>query len=124
MSTFTQDKAIYLQICDRIMDEILSGTYAEDHRVPSVRDYAATLQVNINTAVKAYEELSRQEIIYQRRGMGYFVTAGARSAILQQRREQFMQRTLTELFRQMQMLDISIEDVTAAYQCAVGQPRT
>lgn len=110
---FNQEKAIYLQICDRMMDEILAGTYADDARIPSVRDYGALLQVNTNTAVKAYEELSRDGIIYQRRGMGYFVTAGAKDRILAQRREQFLNATLAEVRRQMQMLGITAEEVTS-----------
>ena len=55
----------------------IAGTYKADDRIPSVREYAVMLQVNTNTAVKAYELLSREEIIYNRRGLGYFVSAGA-----------------------------------------------
>ena len=53
MTTFNPDKAIYLQMADRLCDEILAGTYRADDRVPSVREYAVLLQVNTNTAVKA-----------------------------------------------------------------------
>ena len=75
--TFSSDKAIYLQMADRICDEILSGTYADDSRIPSVREGAVMFEVNSNTAVKAYDQLSRVGISYTRRGLGYFVTAGA-----------------------------------------------
>ena len=71
---FNNDKAIYLQIADRLCDEILAGHFIEDERIPSVREYAVTLQVNTNTAVKAYDELARDGIIYNKRGLGYFVT--------------------------------------------------
>ena len=60
MTTFNPDKAIYLQMADRLCDEILAGTYRADDRVPSVREYAVLLQVNTNTAVKAYDELARR----------------------------------------------------------------
>lgn len=113
---FTQDRPIYLQICDRICNEILAGKYADDARIPSVRDYGAILQVNANTAVKAYEQLSRDEIIYQRRGMGYFVTAGARDKIMQSRRQQFIDTKLKELFHEMDLLGISMEDVITEYK--------
>lgn len=115
MDIFTQDRPIYLQISDRICDEILAGTYGDDMRIPSVRDYGAMLQVNTNTAVKAYEQLSRDGIIYQRRGMGYFVTAGARDRIMEQRREQLMKTTLSKLFDDMKLLNISIDDVVREY---------
>ena len=65
--TFTNDKAIYIQMADRLCDEILSGTYKDDDRIPSVREYAVLLEVNTNTAVKAYEQLAREEIIYNRK---------------------------------------------------------
>lgn len=70
MQIFSQEKPIYLQIYDRICNEILSGRLREHSRIPSVRDYGALLQVNANTAVKAYEQLSRDNIIFQKRGMG------------------------------------------------------
>ncbi len=77
---FTNDKAIYIQMADRLCDEILAGKYKDDDRIPSVREYAVLLEVNTNTAVKAYEQLAREEIIYNKRGLGYFVTPGAKKA--------------------------------------------
>ena len=59
---FNNDKAIYIQIADRLCDEILAGTYQDDERIPSVREYAVLLQVNTNTAVKAYDELARSAV--------------------------------------------------------------
>ena len=109
--TFSNDKAIYIQMADRLCDEILSGVYKDDDRIPSVREYAVLLEVNTNTAVKAYEQLAREEIIYNKRGLGYFVTKGAKKQILKTRKKEFMKAHLPELFRQMQLLDISIEDV-------------
>ena len=107
---FTSDKPIYLQMADRMKDEILSGTYSDDMRIPSVREYSILLQVNTNTAVKCYEQLSRDGIIYQRRGMGYFVTAGARDRIMQQRKEEFFQTTCPQLKKDLELLGITIEE--------------
>jgi DNA-binding transcriptional regulator YhcF (GntR family) len=114
--TFTNDKAIYIQIADRLCDEILAGKYKDDDRIPSVREYAVLLEVNTNTAVKAYEQLAREEIIYNKRGLGYFVTPGARKQILKVRKQEFMKERLPELFRQMNLLDITIDDVAEAYK--------
>ena len=113
--TFSNDKPIYIQMADRLCDEILSGVYKDDDRIPSVREYAVLLEVNTNTAVKAYEQLAREEIIYNKRGLGYFVTKGAKQQILKARKKEFMKERLPELFRQMQLLNISIEDVISAY---------
>ena len=107
---FTSDKPIYLQMADRMKDEILSGTYSDDMRIPSVREYSILLQVNTNTAVKCYEQLSRDGIIYHRRGMGYFVTAGARDRIMQQRKEEFFQTTCPQLKKDLELLGITIEE--------------
>ena len=105
---FNNDKAIYVQIADRLCDEILTGKYNDDERIPSVREYAVLLEVNTNTAASA-------GIIYNRRGLGYFVTKGAKDMILQERREQFMEEKLPELFRNMEMLGITIADISEAW---------
>lgn len=112
---FSNDKAIYLQMADRLCDEILAGTYADDDRVPSVREYAVALEVNTNTAVKAYEALARDGVIYNRRGLGYFVTPGARTTIMEQRRRAFLGDTLPAMLRQMRLLGIGIDEVMSAW---------
>jgi DNA-binding transcriptional regulator YhcF (GntR family) len=119
--TFTNDKAIYIQMADRLCDEILAGKYKDDDRIPSVREYAVMLEVNANTAVKAYDELSRANIIYNKRGLGYFVTPGAKKQILKDRKKEFMKERLPELFRQMQLLGITLEDVKSEYTATFGE---
>lgn len=108
---FTKEKAINVQIADRLCDEILAGKFGDDERIPSVREYAVLLEVNTNTAVKSYDLLATKGIIYNKRGLGYFVTAGAKERILEERRHEFMEQKLPEMFRQMRMLGISMEDV-------------
>lgn len=79
---FKESKSIYLQIADRICDEILQGQYTEEERILSVREYAATVEVNANTVVRTYDYLQGQEIIYNKRGIGYFVSAGLKTGLL------------------------------------------
>lgn len=120
--TFSNDKAIYLQMADRLCDEILAGTYGADGRIPSVREYAVMLEVNTNTAVKAYDALARDGIIYNRRGLGYFVSPTARDTIMQSRRREFIDRTLPEMFRNMRLLGIGMDEVTEMWnQCERGE---
>ena len=114
--TFENNKAIYEQMADRLCDEIIAGTYKADDRIPSVREYAVMLQVNTNTAVKAYELLSREEIIYNRRGLGYFVSAGAREQIITVRRNSFLTQSLPSVFREMKLLGITIEDIRKEWE--------
>ena len=113
---FSNDKPIFQQMADRLCDEILAQTYQDDERIPSVREYAVMLEVNTNTAVKAYEQLSRENIIYNKRGLGYYVTPGAREQILKPRRKVFLEQQLPELFRQMNLLGLGIEDVVGTWQ--------
>ena len=74
---FKESKAIYLQIADRICDEILLGQFGEEERIPSVREYAAIVEVNANTVMRSFDYLQSQNIIYNKRGIGYFVAPGA-----------------------------------------------
>lgn len=109
--TFNQDKPIYLQMADRLMDDIVAGIYTDEARIPSVREYAANLGVNTNTAMKAYDELSRMNIIYNKRGLGYFVTAGANEQIRAGRKSEFFDKTLSQLMREMKLLNISVQEL-------------
>ena len=70
---FKESKAIYLQIADRICDEILLGQLGEEERIPSVREYAAIVEVNANTVMRSFDYLQSQNIIYNKRGIGYFI---------------------------------------------------
>lgn len=112
MTDFKQDRAIYLQIAERICDEILAGKYNADDRIPSVRELAVLLEVNTNTVVKTYDLLQQWEIIYTKRGLGYFVTENALQKIRSTKGKKFMNENLPELFRQMELLDISIDTIS------------
>lgn len=80
-----------------------------------MREYAVLLEVNTNTAVKSYDLLASAGIIYNRRGLGYFVTNGAKDMIMKERRTLFMEEKLPELFRSMDMLGITIDDISKAW---------
>jgi DNA-binding transcriptional regulator YhcF (GntR family) len=113
---FKENQSIYLQIADRLCDEILIEKYQEEERIPSVREYAALVEVNVNTIVRTYEYLQGLEIIYTKRGLGYFVTPGAKDCILQLRRRHFLQEELPEFFKQLQLLNISIDEIKELYK--------
>ena len=118
---FKESKSIYLQIADRIMDEILRMVYPEEGRVPSVREYAAMVEVNANTVVRSYDYLQGQEIIYNKRGIGYFVSPGARERIIQLRRQSFLQDELPDMFRQIHLLCIPLEEIAAMYETYLSE---
>ena len=108
---FKENKPIYLQIADRICDEILQGRYAENDRIPSVRDYAATVEVNANTAMRSYDFLQSRSVIRMQRGIGYFVEPGASERIRSFRRVSFMNEELYDFFRQARSIGITEEEL-------------
>ena len=121
MTDFRQDKAIYRQMSDRLCDDILSGRYNAGDRIPSVRELSEMLEVNTNTVVRAYDQLTRQGIVFTRRGMGYFVSENARDIIMENKRKEFMEEKLPDLFRQMlfrqmELLGIPIETVEKLWE--------
>lgn len=112
---FKESKPIYMQIVDRICNEILTGVYAEGERIPSVREYASNVEVNANTVVRSFDYLQSNNILFNRRGIGYFVSEGAIGQIKAMRREVFMNESLPEFFNELDMLGISIDEVVDIY---------
>ena len=91
------------------------GVYKDDGRIPSVREYAARMEVNTNTALRSYAYLEQTGVIYQRRGLGYFTTPEARELIIKHYKEDFFGSFLPEMFRRMDILGIGIEDIEKLY---------
>lgn len=118
---FKNNKAIYLQIAERICDEILLNKYAEEERIPSVREYASIVEVNFNTVMRSFEYLQATEIIFNKRGIGFFVSIGAKEKILSMRKTQFLQHEIDDVFKQIYMLKIPIEKIVSMYNDYVKQ---
>lgn len=101
------NKAIYLQIADDICDKILSGEFAAGKRIPSVREYAAQVEVNVNTVMRSYEHLAAAGIIFNKRGLGFFCEPYARDKAADMRRSELMGGSLNAMFRQLATLGIT-----------------
>lgn len=112
---FKNQKAIYLQIADHLCNCILAGEYAEGDKLPSVREYAAHTEVNVNTVARAFEWLQLHEVVESRRGMGNYVSAGALNMIESIRKEEFFTEQLPDLFNSMKALGISMEEIINQY---------
>ena len=108
---FRKQKPIYLQIADHLSEQVLQGALTPDDRMPSVRDVAASMGVNPNTVVRSFDYLQQEEIIYQRRGVGYFVSPDARERILAHQRREFLEEELPLIRQKMQLLGISVEEL-------------
>lgn len=107
---------IYLQLAERLCDEIVRGRYSENERIPSVRDLAVTYELNNITVLHTFDALERMDLIYKRRGEGYFVKQGAVKLIAKQRKERFYNDFLPQLFSYMETLGIPIDEVAQKYE--------
>ena len=113
---FKENQTIYLQIAERISDEILLGHYAIGARIPSVREYAALVEVNANTVMRSYEFLQTQGIIFNKRGIGFFVAPDAKIKIREYRRNEFLKNELPRFFMQLYTLHIPMDEIDSMYR--------
>ncbi|MBI9062033.1 MAG: GntR family transcriptional regulator [Marinilabiliaceae bacterium] len=111
MMEFKSSKGIFQQIADNLCDRILAGEFQPGDKVPSVREQAATLGVNHNTIMRTYLELQREEIIANKRGIGYFVADQAPGKIQEMRRQEFFEQALPEFTHQVDLLKIAQSEV-------------
>lgn len=81
---------IYRQLRDLLVAMILDGVLAEGDALPSVRQVAAEYRVNPHTVLKSYQELVDDRLVEKRRGLGMFVTPGARDLLLEAERQRFL----------------------------------
>jgi GntR family transcriptional regulator len=118
---FRDNEAIYLQIASYVGEHIILGQWPEEQKIPSVRDLAVELQVNPNTVVRAYEFLQTREVIINKRGIGFFAAADAKSKIKEYSKERFLGQELPELFKKIYLLDISIEEIERLYKQYIAE---
>lgn len=121
---FKSHEAIYLQIADYVNEQVLLGKWAINEKIPSVRELAAELQVNPNTVMRTYEHLQQSGVVFNKRGIGYFVTERATQEIKKQQKERFMKRELPEFFRNMYLLEISFEEIKIKYDDYISKHYT
>ena len=96
---FKDNKSIYLQIADLFCENILTKKWKEEERIPSVREIAVALEVNPNTAMRSFLFLEEKDVIYNKRGIGYFVSEDGYKKTLALRKEIFIKNELPEFFK-------------------------
>ena len=112
---FQENKPIFQQLADRICDDILLGKYCDHDRIPSVREYAASVEVNANTVMRTYDLLQNLDIIYNRRGIGYFISPDAKKKIYKMKQESFLNNEIEYFFRQLLTLGIDSDKLANLY---------
>ena len=113
---FDAHKPIYLQICAQLYEQILSCELKADDRLLSVRDLGAQIGVNPNTIMRSYETMTAAGIIYNKRGIGYFVSENAKELVLNEMRTAFIHEELPQVIKKMKLLGITNEEFLKAAQ--------
>lgn len=108
---FNPHKPIYLQICSQIYERILNGELKSEDRIPSVRELGIQLGVNPNTIMRSYENMTVAGIIYNKRGIGYFIADNAKDLVLKQMKDEFLNNELPEVVKKMKLLGITITEI-------------
>lgn len=104
-------RPIFQQIADRIESDIIDGTLAEESQVPSTNEFAAFYRINPATAAKGVNRLVDDGILYKQRGIGMFVSTGARAVLTQRRREKFFDQYVQPLAREARKLGIEPDEL-------------
>jgi len=108
---FEDNKPIFIQIAETIEDGILSMAFKEEEKLPSVAEFSTTYKINPATANKGINILVDKEIIYKQRGIGMFVSKGARKMLIQIRQEKFYETFIDELVSEAKKIDISEKEL-------------
>src|SRR6266581_1307489 len=114
-----ENRPIFVQIAERIEEDILAGRLAEEEQVPSTNQFAALYQINPATAAKGVNLLVDQGILYKKRGLGMYVAPGARARLLEKRREQFYEQYVVTMIREAEKLGITQEQLADMIQRGV-----
>lgn len=100
-------KPIYVQIADWIESEILNGHFESDEKVYSQYQLADMYTINPATAAKGLNLLVDENILYKKRGLGMFVTNGAKEIIMNKRKSQTLKHLVQELVLEANRLHIT-----------------
>jgi GntR family transcriptional regulator len=113
MTGLDEGAPLFVQIAERLADEIADGTLAEGERVPSTNELAAFYRINPATAAKGISMLTDEALVEKRRGIGMFVAAGARVRLLAERRKRFAERYVEPLVAEASRLGIDAGELVA-----------
>lgn len=106
---WTEDQPIYRQLKDKVVAAIVEGTMREGEALPSVRNVAVDLQINLITASKAYQELVMDGLVEKKRGLGMFVVEGARSKLVEAERDRFLNEEWPRVMETIRRLGLNAE---------------
>ena len=108
---FDDRSPIYRQIAGQITTDILSGALPEEEPIMSTNQYAAFYRINPATAARAFQQLVDEGVLYKKRGIGMFVSPGARAALRSQHRDRFFEDVVAPMAAEAKAIGISMEEI-------------
>ena len=108
---FNSEKPIYMQLAEAVEDDILKGIFEEETQVPSTTEISISFKINPATAGKGINLLVDEDILYKKRGVGMFVSKGAKEKIMQKRKDGFYNNYVLTLLEEASKLDISRSEI-------------
>ena len=103
------DRPIYLQLMERIQQDIIKGVYQPGGKIPSVRELALEAAVNPNTMQKALCELERSGLVYSQRTSGRFITEDKK--LLSHMKSELAKTHIHDFFTSMRQLGFCDEEI-------------
>jgi len=120
---WTDDQPIYRQLKDKLVGAIIDGSLEEGNPLPSVRTMSVELEINPLTASKAYQELVADGLVEKRRGLGMFVSEGAREKLLGAERRRGLEQEWPRILERIESLGLSLSDLPQSIDSQKGQDR-
>lgn len=106
---FDERSPIYEQIVLHFCRRVVKGELVPGERIPSIRDLAMELSVNTNTVQRAYQEMERRQIIYSKRGTGYFIVEGGE--LMSDIKTEMVREAITRFLEEMRSLGFSGDEI-------------
>ncbi len=119
---WNDSQPIYRQLRDRVVAMILDGVLNEGDPLPSVRNVAAEYRVNPLTVLKGYQQLVDEQLVEKKRGLGMFVSAGARNRLLQGERQKFLAEQWPRIHATIQRLGLTPKELLDAAAAGSDSP--
>ena len=107
MLDFNGERPIFLQLADELQEGIISGIYPEQSQIPSITEYSVAYKINPATALKGINLLVDEGLLYKKRGIGMFVSDGAKEKLLAIRRNDFFVKMVAPLIKEAEYLNMN-----------------
>ena len=117
---FKDGKPIFQQLADQLEEGILSGAYPEESQVPSITEYSVAYRINPATALKGINLLVDAGLLYKKRGVGMFVSSGARERLRAQRAERFYQDYVQRMVQEARRLGVTEAELVRLVERGFG----